>query len=154
MLKNWDWQKETKKFDETSLIMMIFLLALISPIILLILINYTGYSEIIEEIFKAAVILFLILRLPTLESKIVVGLFFALLFSLSENLFYLNNIFQLGDLSIFIKRFIWTMPMHLATTAIILCFGLINKKSIIVGLFLAIFLHLLFNDIVVKLIVG
>lgn len=154
MLKNWDWQKETKNFDSTSLIMVIFLLALISPIILLLLIKYTGYSEIIEEIFKALVVLFLILRLPTLESKIVVGLSFALLFSLSENMFYLDNIFRLGNLSIFVKRFVWTMPMHLATTMIILCFGLINKKLIIVGLFLAIFLHLLFNNIIVKIIVG
>ena len=154
MLPVWNFQKEIKNFDNTSLVMVIILLALISPIILLLVINYTGYSEIIEEIFKAIVILFLILKLPTLESKIIIGLIFAFLFSLSENLFYLNNIFQLGDLSLFVQRFIWTMPMHLATTVIILFFGLINKKLIVVGLFLSIFLHLLFNNIIVKLIVS
>ena len=136
----WDFKKEAKNFDGISIIMLIFLLALIAPILLLIIVNYTGYSEIVEEVFKAGVILFLVLKLPGTKLKVIWALVFAFIFSLSENVFW--------------QRFIWTTPMHLATTIIILLFGLINKKLIIIGLLLSVFLHLLFNNIIVRLIVG
>ena len=127
-------------------IIFIVLAGLILPLFLIPLINFTGYSEIVEEIAKAGVVLFLILKLPNHKARILAGVTFGFLFGVSENIFYLNNIFQLGDFSIFWQRFIWTVPMHIITVLIILLPTLKNKKLIILGLFGAIIIHLLFNN--------
>lgn len=126
---------------------------LVLPVVLIPLVKFTGYSEIVEEIAKALVVLFLILNFSTLKQKILAGVLFGFLFGLSENIFYLNNIFQLGDFSIFWQRFLWTVPMHIITVLVILFAGLAGKKWIILGLAGAIVLHILFNGIVIEFLV-
>lgn len=122
---------------------------LVLPAFLIPLVKFTGYSEIVEEIAKAIVVLFLILKLPTRKSQILGGVAFGFLFGVSENFFYLNNIFQLGDFSILWQRFIWTVPMHIITVLVILFSGLAGRKWIVLGLIGAIILHTLFNGIVI-----
>jgi hypothetical protein len=58
---------------------------------------------------------------------------------------YLNNILQIGDLSIFTKRFISTVPMHIFTGTLMYLFISINKFLSIPALFLAILIHYAFN---------
>ena len=120
------------------------------PLILLPVIKITGFSEIIEEIAKALVVLFLILKLPTWKLQILGGIAFGFLFGMSENFFYLNNIFQLGDFSIFWQRFIWIIPMHIITVLVMVFAGLARKWFLIFGLAGAIVLHILFNGIVIE----
>lgn len=120
---------------------------LILPVFLILLVKFTGYSEIVEEVAKALVVLFLILKLPTWKSQILGGVAFGLLFGVSENFFYLNQIFQLGNFSIFWQRFVWTVPMHIITVLVILFSGLAGKKWIILGLAGAMILHALFNNV-------
>jgi len=122
---------------------------LVLPLLLIPLIKFTGYSEIVEEIAKAGVVLFLILKLPTWKLQILGGIAFGFLFGFSENIFYLNNIFQLGDFNVFWQRFLWTVPMHIITVLVILFAGLAGKKWIVLGLAGAIILHTLFNRIVI-----
>ena len=129
----------------------VIMAGLVLPVFLIPLVKFTGYSEIVEEIAKALVVLFLILKLPTWKSQILGGIAFGFLFGVSENFFYLNNIFQLGDFSIFWKRFLWTVPMHIITVLVILFSGLAGKKWIVLGLSGAIVLHILFNGIVMEL---
>jgi RsiW-degrading membrane proteinase PrsW (M82 family) len=120
------------------------------PIILIPMVWLTGYSEIVEEIIKALVVLFLILRLPDHKTQILAGMSFGLLFGLSENFLYLNQIFQLGDFGMFWQRILWTMPMHIITTLVILFSGLAGKRFLVVGLVGAIILHALFNGLAVE----
>lgn len=138
---------------------LLIMAGLVLPVFLISLVKFTGYSEIVEEIAKALVVLFLILapyrtcsgaglKLSSHKAQIFAGAIFGFLFGLSENIFYLNNIFQLGDFSIFWQRFLWTVPMHIITVLIILLPALKNKKLIILGLVGAIILHALFNGIV------
>lgn len=142
-------------------IIFIILAGLVLPLLLIPLIKFTGHSEIVEEIAKALIVLFLILQLQTHKQQILDGIAFGFLFSLSENFFYLNNIFQLGDFSIFWQRFLWTVPMHIIMVLVMVFAGLAGKKVypaqkffgtgwIILGLAGAIILHTLFNRIVIE----
>lgn len=130
-------------------IVFLIVAGLVLPLLLIPLIKFTGYSEVVEEIAKAGVVLFLILKLPSHKARILVGIAFGFLFGLSENIFYLNNIFQLGDFSIFWQRFLWTVPMHIITVLVMVFAGLARKWFLIFGLTGAIALHILFNGIVV-----
>jgi len=143
--------KDQNYFNAAIIAIFLVIGGLVLPAILIPIIKLTGYSEIIEEIAKALVVLFLILNFSTLKQKIGAGILFGLLFGVSENFFYLNNIFQLGDFSIFWQRFLWTVPMHIITVLVILFSGLAGKKWIILGLAGAIILHALFNGIVVDM---
>lgn len=122
---------------------------LVLPLILVLLVKFTGFTEILEEISKALIVVFLILKFASLKQKIIAGVFFGFLFGLSENLLYLNNVFQLGDFSVFWQRFFLTTPMHIVTVLIILFLGLKSKKYIILGTLGAIAIHLFFNRFIV-----
>lgn len=122
---------------------------LVLPVFLIPLIKFTGYSEVVEEIAKTLVVFFLILNLPRPKLQILAGVGFGFLFGLSENFFYLNQIFQLGDLSVFWQRFFWTLPMHIITALVIVLSGLAGKKFLIFGFISAVVLHSLFNALAV-----
>jgi len=123
------------------------------PLILIPIIKFTGYSEVVEELAKALVILFLILKLPNHRIQILIGAAFGFLFGFSENCLYLNQIFQLGDMSVFWQRFLWTVPMHIITVLVMVFAGISKKWLLILGLIGAIFLHIIFNFFAVGLLV-
>ena len=60
---------------------------LLLPVLLIPVVKFTGYSEIVEEIAKGLVVLFLILNLPTHKLQILGGIAFGFLFGVSENFF-------------------------------------------------------------------
>ena len=128
----------------------IIVLSVILPIILIPIIKFTGHSEVVEEIAKVLVVLFLILKLPTLKLQIFGGISFGLFFGLSENIFYLNNIFQGGDLNVFWQKILWTIPMHIITILLILFSTKFGKKFIFVGFAVALILHILFNSFILS----
>lgn len=121
------------------------------PLILIPAVHLTGYSEILEELCKALVILFLVLKLSKLKWQVIGASVFGFLFGLSESIFYLNNIFQIGNLDIFWQRFLFTIPLHIITVLIILFFARKNRKFIILGTIVAIVVHLLFNQIIINI---
>ncbi|MBU0648537.1 PrsW family intramembrane metalloprotease [Patescibacteria group bacterium] len=139
------WKLNT--IDTAGNFILIIISGLILPLILMPIVKIVDYSEIIEEIAKALVVFFLIIKLPGLKQKIWLGILFGFFFGLSESIFYLNNIFQLGDLGVFWQRFLLTVPMHVMTVLVVLWFGLKNKKWIILGMMIAIIFHLTFNMI-------
>jgi hypothetical protein len=138
----------------TTYVILAIVAGLVLPLLLIPLVKFTGYSEIVEEIAKAVVILFVILKLPSNKARIFAGIGFGLLFGLSESMFYLNNIFQLGDFSIFWQRLLWTVPMHIITVLVMVFAGLAGKKFLIFGLIGAVILHALFNSLVVIMLIG
>jgi len=132
---------------------LVIVAGLVLPLLLIPLVKFTGYSEIAEEITKALVILFLVLKLPNFRARILAGIAFGFLFGLSENMFYLNNIFQLGDFSVFWQRFLWTVPMHIITVLLMVFAGLANRIFFIFGFVGAVILHALFNLLVVNMLI-
>jgi len=128
----------------------IFLLGLVLPLILISVISFTGYSEIVEEAAKAALIFVLILKLPNLKQQIAGVLIFGFLFGLSESMFYLNNIFQNGNFNIFWQRFFTAVPMHIITALTVLFFAKLKKWWIFAGFVSAVVLHILYNLLILK----
>ena len=137
-----------KKIENIALIILIFIIALASPIFLLFLIHFTGYSEIMEEIFKALVVTFLILKLSNLKWQVFTATFFGFLFGLSESMFYLSNIMQVGDMNVFWQRFLTAVPMHIITVLIILFFARFGEKFVFIGFAAALLFHILFNSFI------
>lgn len=133
---------------------LIIIFGLILPFLLIIVVRFTGYSEIIEEVAKAIMVFTLIMTLPSLRERLLFGILFGFLFGLSENMFYLRNIFELGDFNIFLKRFIWTLPMHIITVLILALSASAKKWLILFGLILAIILHILFNNLSIDFLSG
>ena len=126
----------------------IALAGLVLPLLLIPVVKTLGYSEIIEEIAKAVVVLIIVLKIPRLKSKIMTSVVFGFLFGFSENVFYLNQLMQNGLSQIFIERFLITVPMHVVTVLVVLGFTLQKRYLWLVGLLLAITFHLLFNFLV------
>lgn len=122
----------------------------VSPLILIPATHFTGYSEVLEELCKVLVILFLILKLPNFKWQIFGTIIFGFLFGLSESVFYLNNIFQIGNFDIFWWRFLTAVPMHIVTSLVILFSARFSKKFIIVGFVVAVILHILFNTLILN----
>jgi len=145
-----------QQLSDTVKIIFIIIAGLVLPVILIPLVKFTNYSEVIEEISKALVVLFLILKISpqniegTMDYKLQIfaGISFGFLFGLSESILYFNNIFQLGVFNIFIQRAVGAIPMHIITALIILLFTLKNKKLIIAGLVITIIIHIFFNSFV------
>ena len=123
----------------------IILSGLILPLILVTVVKQTGFTEIFEEILKALVVFFLILKLTSFKESIRIGILFGFLFGVSETFLYFNNICQLGDFNVFWQRVFLTVPMHIITVLIILLPSLKSKKNIIWGTLGSIAVHLLFN---------
>lgn len=146
------------KIEIPSLAIIYVILAIVAglilPALLIPLVEFIGYSEIVEEIAKALVVLFLILKLPSYKMKILVGIGVGFLFGLSENMFYLNNIFQFSDFSVFWQRFLWTVPMHIITVLVMIFASLAKKWFLIFGFIGAVIIHVLFNSLVVSMLIG
>lgn len=138
-------------FDAAIYGVFVCLAGLVLPILLLPIVKLSGYSEIVEEMAKAVVIIFAISKLPSFKMQIAGAVAFGLLFGVSENMFYLNNFFQLGGFDMFWLRFAYTVPMHVATTLVILFSGLAGKKWLIFGIVGATMLHILFNAFAIRL---
>src|SRR3989339_850390 len=123
---------------------------LVLPAVLIPIVKITNYSEIVEEIAKALIVLLLILRLPSLKLRLAGAIAFGFLFGLSENFLYLNQIFQFGDFSVLWQRFLWTVPMHFTTVLVMTLAGMGKKWFLILGLIGAVILHMLFNSLIVN----
>ena len=75
-------------FSNIIKIFFIIILGFILPLLLIPVIKLVGYSEIVEEISKALVVLFLISKLSSWKIKIFIGIIFGFLFGLSETMFF------------------------------------------------------------------
>ena len=120
------------------------LFALIAPFLVWPIEFLLPYPHIVEEIAKGFLI-YLVLDIKKTSDKILTALAVGLLFSFSETVLYLFNIFAVGDLSILFKRMAYTIPLHLITVLIILFPALKDKRLLVVGIILAGVLHYLYN---------
>lgn len=124
----------------------VLLLALIFPLLLIPVEKILPYPHIVEEIAKLALVLMIFYEEKRLNRHLS---FFVLLsgifFTLSESIFYLINIFSLGDLTMIPKRFLLTGILHMGTLIIIYLFGRKNNASLLIAIFFSIFIHYQYN---------
>ena len=127
------------------------LYGLIAPFILWPIEYYFPQPFIFEEIVKGIIIYFIVKEDTSRKSKITQALLFGFLFSLSETVLYLFNIYQMGNINTLFVRFILTTPLHMLTCLIIVLLGMKNKWLMIVGVILTGFIHLIFNASILTL---
>ncbi len=117
------------------------LFAVVAPLLLWPIELFFPYPYLIEEIAKTLLITPLLdHQQKSAQIKTVVLLGF--LFAFSESVLYLFNI---GDLTVFIKRLLITIPLHTVTFLLIFLPTLKNKKLLPLGTTLAILVHYLCN---------
>jgi len=144
-------QKKSELPTMTSIQYMFVIVAgLALPLLLIPIVQFTGYSELFEEVAKALVVLACILKLPSNKDRIKGGLTFGFLFGLSESIFYLNNMFQAGNVYLFWQRIALTVPMHMVTMLVMVYFGSLGKKYLVIGVIAASLLHLAFNRAILE----
>lgn len=119
-------------------------LALIGPFFLWPFERLLPYPYIFEEIFKVVAIYYLLSTTLSNHKKLYLTILFALLFTFSESIFYYIN-FVGFNLGLIIPRLILTFVLHTTTSLIILGAGIVNKKLIVGGLFLAVLIHYFYN---------
>lgn len=128
--------------------MEIFFLSLSLPWFLLIVERFFPYPYIVEEIVKLAVVIFILKQKEEKKNQweFFLILVFAIGFSLSEAILYLNVILTISDLSLFFVRLFFTGILHLLTTAIIYLFGKsFSFWGLIFGLLMAMVVHYCYN---------
>lgn len=120
------------------------------PLLLLPFVHGFVGSEILEEVAKALVVIFLIARLSGGVSRIAWSGVFGFLFGVSETMFYLMPAVQEQLYQDFWMRFITTVPLHTITPIIIMLPIMIfkSKWAGLLGLALALGLHLFFNQFI------
>jgi len=124
-----------------------FLFSLAGPLFLLPVEKIFPYPWIVEELFKL-VIVWLILKSKPGKKYLFLAIFAGLLFAFSETIFYLTNIFALGNLAIIPKRIFFTSALHLGTVLLMAIFGKKRNFWWLVGFLGAVFIHWIYNLLV------
>lgn len=124
----------------------ILLFALILPLILIPIEKILPYPHIVEEIAKLLLVLMIYQKERQLNKKLFAFVLLSgLLFTLSESIFYLINIFELGDLTMIPKRLFFTGLLHVGTLLIIYVLGRKNNISLSISLLISITIHYFYN---------
>lgn len=103
------------------------------------------YPFFVEEIAKGILIFFIASKKIKVSKKAYLVLAVGILFTLSESILYLFNIYYARDLSIFSERLLTTGFLHILTSFVIFFFARKNKYLGILGLIFAIIVHYLYN---------
>ncbi len=109
------------------------------------------YPFLVEELAKAILIFLIIKSTLKLKERIQITILAGLLFSISESVMYLFNIFQIGSGETLLIRLILTIPLHVGTMLLILLFGLKRKEMSFLGLLLTVPIHFYFNVLVSRI---
>jgi len=122
------------------------LISLVSPIFLLPIEKLLPYPYFIEEAVKLVVVL-LIIKSEVETKKSLLALVFlgGILFTLSESVFYLVNIFALGDLMVFPKRLVLTGGLHTGTAMSMYFLSRKSYLGLMAGFIGAVVIHYFFN---------
>ena len=135
-------------------IVLVLLFSLVAPLPLLIIEKFSPYPFIIEEILNLIFVLILLdaqkkTKISALPTVVLAGL----LFTISESIFYLINIFAVSQnvLTVFLQRVFLTGVLHTGTILIIFFFARKKRKWWMVGFIIAVLIHFLFNYLMLML---
>ncbi len=129
-----------------ELIIIALLISLSAPLFLIPLEKILPCPYVIEEVLKLFILLFIFRSAKNIKTNLLKWVVIAaLLFTLSESIFYLVNIFALGNIFLFPQRLLLTGTLHLGTF-LLLC--LVIKKNhlwLAGGLATSILIHYFYN---------
>jgi hypothetical protein len=117
------------------------------PFILLPVEYFLPYPYIVEEIAKGW-LAYMVSRDEGTWGKAWIIVASAIMFTLTESIFYLYNILMLGENSLFIKRIIFTTPLHTFTMLLMYYGAKYGKVSFTISLVLASIIHFIYNSTV------
>jgi hypothetical protein len=126
-------------------ITLLLLISLFLPYIIWPIEQFLPYPHIVEELAKGLLVYFLVNEKLSRSAILVVSLFMGLFFALTESVFYIANIWLVGNVNTFIIRLLLTIPLHSLTTLAIALPSSFNKKLIIIGVAMAILIHFFYN---------
>jgi len=130
-----------------NFIIFAFLFSLVGPLFLLPVEKIFPYPWLVEELFKLGVV-WLILKSKPGKKYLFLATFAGFLFAFSETIFYLTNIFALGNLAIIPKRIFFTSALHLGTIFLMTIFGKKGGFWWLVGFLGAVLIHMIYNLLV------
>lgn len=133
------------KNNYVSVVILILIFSLISPVLIIPIAKLLPYPYIVEEVFKAIVVL-MVLKVSKVSLHWKLLIISGLVFSLSESILYLGSVFGNGHSLLFAKKLLSTTFLHVVTLFIIYTPTLINRRLIGLGLLLAMYIHFLFNS--------
>ena len=123
--------------------------SLASPLLLIPIEKILPWPYVIEEVVKLIIVVQIIKAENKTGKKLGFWILSAgVLFTVSESILYLINIFALGDISLLGKRMLFTGILHIGTFYLLYKFGRKNFYSMSLSLFLAIGIHYLFNLVI------
>jgi len=127
-----------------------YLSAFVAPLILFIVEEFLVSPAVVEELYKLAALV-LARRFSWLPKTAgyAQSAIFGFIFGFSESVLYLINIYKLGSLSHFWFRFPTAVLMHISTMLVLRYFQ--NKKLLLVGFILAVFIHWFYNGLVLDI---
>jgi len=124
-----------------------FLLSLAGPLFLIPVEKVFPYPWLVEELFKLIVV-WLILKSKPEKNYLVLAVSAGFLFAFSETIFYLANIFVLGNLWLVPKRLVLTSFLHSGTILLMAIFGKKGGWRWAIGFWGTFFIHWFFNEAV------
>lgn len=137
---------DLKENDSFKLIFLV-IIALLATFFLIPIEKYLlPWPWFLEEILKLVVIWYFILPLRCWYCRLLFGLTFVLVFSVSENILYFPFFVQLQDLGRYWERFVYPLGMHLLTFYILLFSAWQRRCFIFIGLLFACLIHYYYND--------
>lgn len=131
-----------------SQVILALLASLSAPLFLIPIEKFLPYPYLIEELIKLIIVGVIIKAENKTKNFIIWVILAGILFSISESIFYLVNIFANGNLILFPKRLILTGVLHLGT--ILLLYVSLRKNLFwaTVGFSSAILIHYLYNSLI------
>ncbi len=131
-------------------VILALLIAISSPLFLLPLEKILPFPYIIEESVKLVIVGIIIKAENETKNNFLIWVILAgILFAISESIFYLVNIFIVGDLMLFPKRLLFTGILHVGTILLFYVFVKKGRLWAVAGFIGAIFIHYLYNSLIV-----
>jgi RsiW-degrading membrane proteinase PrsW (M82 family) len=121
------------------------LYAVILPFIVWPIEIFLPYPYLIEEIAKGILIYFISQNKIKYSKRVFLALSVGILFTLSESILYLFNIYYSRNLSLFFERLLFTGILHTLTSFVIFFSIRKQKYFLVLGILIAIIIHYLYN---------
>jgi len=134
----------------------LILAGVIVPFFVLVAVEYTGASVLIEEVVKAIIIGAVVLGAPVSgPHKYAAALVFGAMFGVSETVLYNAAAVIDNGGAVPVARLLVTVPMHAVTAAVIISGPIIGKRYwyLVAGFLAAFILHIAFNAYIAPLFV-
>ncbi len=138
-----------------NVLYLILFAAFVAPLPILFIEWIIPIPSIIEELFTVLIVLLIYKQEKVLKKSLLKYLVLAgILFSVSEAILYLNNIFLNGNTNLFLIRLVFTTIIHTSNFIFIYLLGKKGVYWLILAFIIAVLIHYIYNKWIVYMIVN